>query len=418
MRLRGSWRVLVAQDLALAGRVGIADAQAHQEAVELRFGQRIGAMVLDRILRGDHHERARQRMRVAVDGDLAFVHGFEQRGLRLGRGAIDLVGQQEVAEDRPGLEFERLRMRVVDGDAEHVAGQHVAGELQAVEAAGDRPRQRLRQRGLADAGHVFDQQVSARQQAHQGQPDHFGLAANRRPEGRLQIGQPGEGFRAGVRPAGRPLIPAGALHAIILKSCPSPDAISRRARRVAGAPLRGLVGALPVRRACRRHALRAATPPNIIVIMADDMGFSDIGCYGSEIATPNLDRLARRGVRFTQFYNAARCCPTRSALLTGLYPHQAGVGDMVNRRDNPGLPGLPERPLRDDRRGAAAGRVSDRDGRQVARRRRAAALAHRSRLRRVLRADQRRQQLLASSTRAATSRGTTSPTIRRATSST
>jgi arylsulfatase len=69
--------------------------------------------------------------------------------------------------------------------------------------------------------------------------------------------------------------------------------------------------------------------PNIILIMADDMGFSDLRCYGSEIDTPNLDRLAAGGVRFTQFYNAARCCPTRASLLTGLYPHQAGVGEMI-----------------------------------------------------------------------------------------
>lgn len=69
--------------------------------------------------------------------------------------------------------------------------------------------------------------------------------------------------------------------------------------------------------------------PNIIVILADDMGFSDLGCYGGEIQTPNLDRLAMNGLRFTQFYNTARCCPTRASLLTGLYPHQAGIGHMV-----------------------------------------------------------------------------------------
>src|SRR5215213_7272450 len=63
--------------------------------------------------------------------------------------------------------------------------------------------------------------------------------------------------------------------------------------------------------------------------VADDMGWSDIGCYGGEIATPNLDALAAGGVRFTQFYNTARCCPTRASLLTGLYPHQAGVGHMM-----------------------------------------------------------------------------------------
>src|SRR5688500_7953797 len=72
-----------------------------------------------------------------------------------------------------------------------------------------------------------------------------------------------------------------------------------------------------------------APRPNIVVIITDDMGFSDLGCYGGEIATPNLDRLAAGGLRFTQFYNTARCCPTRASLLTGLYPHQAGVGHMM-----------------------------------------------------------------------------------------
>jgi arylsulfatase len=64
--------------------------------------------------------------------------------------------------------------------------------------------------------------------------------------------------------------------------------------------------------------------------MADDMGYSDIGCYGGEVQNPNLDRLAGEGLRFTQFYNAARCCPTRASLLTGIYPHEAGMGGMVN----------------------------------------------------------------------------------------
>lgn len=76
---------------------------------------------------------------------------------------------------------------------------------------------------------------------------------------------------------------------------------------------------------------QAAGParPNLVVILSDDMGFSDLGCYGGEIATPNLDTLAAGGVRFTQFYNCARCCPTRASLLTGLYPHQAGIGHMM-----------------------------------------------------------------------------------------
>ncbi|MGQ9731482.1 MAG: arylsulfatase [Candidatus Zipacnadales bacterium] len=71
------------------------------------------------------------------------------------------------------------------------------------------------------------------------------------------------------------------------------------------------------------------TQPNIVLIMNDDMGFSDIGCYGGEVQTPNLDRLAANGLRFTQAYNTARCCPTRASILTGLHPHQTGVGHMT-----------------------------------------------------------------------------------------
>jgi len=79
--------------------------------------------------------------------------------------------------------------------------------------------------------------------------------------------------------------------------------------------------------------------PNIVLIMVDDMGFSDIGCYGSEIPTPNLDRLARGGIAFSQMYNCARCCPTRASILTGLYPHQAGVGGMTHDFGRPAYQG-------------------------------------------------------------------------------
>lgn len=79
--------------------------------------------------------------------------------------------------------------------------------------------------------------------------------------------------------------------------------------------------------------------PNIVLIMADDMGYSDIGCYGGEIKTPNLDKLAGNGLRFTQFYNGARCCPTRASLLTGLYAHQTGVGHMTDDRGVEGYRG-------------------------------------------------------------------------------
>jgi len=79
--------------------------------------------------------------------------------------------------------------------------------------------------------------------------------------------------------------------------------------------------------------------PNILLILADDMGYSDLGCFGSEIKTPNLDRLASEGVQMTRFYNASRCCPSRASLLTGLYQHQAGVGDMVNNLGTPAYEG-------------------------------------------------------------------------------
>ncbi|MDZ4796721.1 MAG: arylsulfatase [Bryobacteraceae bacterium] len=98
--------------------------------------------------------------------------------------------------------------------------------------------------------------------------------------------------------------------------------------RIAAIPL---IGAASISAATKR--------PNVVIIMADDMGFSDVGCYGGEIRTPNIDSLAKGGVRFTQFYNAARCCPTRAALLTGLYNHQAGVGNMVTDMGHPSYQG-------------------------------------------------------------------------------
>ncbi len=93
---------------------------------------------------------------------------------------------------------------------------------------------------------------------------------------------------------------------------------------------------------CATNTIAQEEPPlrpNIVIILADDMGYSDIGCYGGEIKTPNLDQLAANGLRFTQFYNTGRCCPTRASLLTGLYPHQAGVGHMMSDRGTPGYRG-------------------------------------------------------------------------------
>jgi arylsulfatase A-like enzyme len=82
-------------------------------------------------------------------------------------------------------------------------------------------------------------------------------------------------------------------------------------------------------------SIAAATRPNIVLILADDMGFSDLGCFGSEIHTPNLDRLGSEGLRFSQFYNCALCGPSRAALMTGLHPHQVGITSwtgLLNQR--------------------------------------------------------------------------------------
>ena len=101
------------------------------------------------------------------------------------------------------------------------------------------------------------------------------------------------------------------------------------------ASLPGFAGTLVAGDVARNQDSR----PNIVVMMVDDMGLSDIGPYGSEIPTPNLDALAAGGVRLSQFYNTGRCCPTRASLLTGLYSHQAGIGWMTTDQGTPGYLG-------------------------------------------------------------------------------
>jgi len=105
-------------------------------------------------------------------------------------------------------------------------------------------------------------------------------------------------------------------------------------------------GATACAAALGRRAGAAPVRPNVLVMLADDMGYSDLGCYGSEIRTPNLDALATGGLRFTQFYNTARCCPTRASLLTGLYSHQAGIGHMVGDAGHEGYRGVLNRHCR------------------------------------------------------------------------
>jgi arylsulfatase A-like enzyme len=86
-------------------------------------------------------------------------------------------------------------------------------------------------------------------------------------------------------------------------------------------------------------AVGASTRPNLLLILADDLGYSDLGCYGGEIETPNLDALAKGGVRLTQFYSTGRCCPSRASLLSGQYPHRVGLGHMTINLRRPGYAG-------------------------------------------------------------------------------
>ena len=106
---------------------------------------------------------------------------------------------------------------------------------------------------------------------------------------------------------------------------------ARLSRRIRGAAVVAAAGALAFVAPSGGRTAPAAPAdarPNVVVVLVDDMGWSDIGPYGGEIPTPHLDALARGGVRFTQFYATPRCSPTRASLLTGLYPHQAGMGHL------------------------------------------------------------------------------------------
>ena len=137
-----------------------------RKAVQLRLGQRVGAFQFDGVLRGQDEERVGQRVGLTHDGDPPFLHGFEQRALGLGRGAVDLVGQHEVGEQRAGLEHELppAVFLLEDGVAGDVAGQQVGRELDALGLQPERLGQALDEFRLAQAGQTFEQQVAARQQ--------------------------------------------------------------------------------------------------------------------------------------------------------------------------------------------------------------------------------------------------------------
>ena len=163
-------------DLALFLGRRVVDVELEQEAVALRLGQRVDALLLDRVLGGHDQERAGQRERLAADGDLALGHDLEQRGLHLGRGAVDLVGEQEVDHHRAEFDVELFLAHAVDAGTDDVGGHQVGGELDAGERAADDLGERLDRQRLGDTGNTFEQHVALGQQADQHPLDQLVLA--------------------------------------------------------------------------------------------------------------------------------------------------------------------------------------------------------------------------------------------------
>ena len=147
-----------------------------QEAVELRLGQRIDALLLDRILGRDDHEAVGQPVGLAVDGDRALLHRLEQGRLGLGRGAVDLVGEQQLAEDRAAGQGELAGLEVEQVGAEDVARHQVRGELDAAEIEPEHPREALGEEGLGRARRPFEQDVARGEEGDQHQLDRLVLA--------------------------------------------------------------------------------------------------------------------------------------------------------------------------------------------------------------------------------------------------
>src|SRR6202022_651272 len=167
-----------------------------QEAVLLRFGQRIGPLVLDRVLRGEHHEGVGQRILLTLEADTVLLHRFQQRGLHFCRSAIDLVGQQDVGEDRALADAERARLQVVDRRSDDVRRHQVGRELDPTVVQREQASDRLGQQRLAYAGDTLEQDVALRDQGNGAEAHRLVLADDRlgcfRAKTRVKIG----GFHA------------------------------------------------------------------------------------------------------------------------------------------------------------------------------------------------------------------------------
>ena len=167
------------ENLSQFRRAGIIDQQFEKEAVELRLRQRVGSFLVDGILCRQHEERFGQSPDLAGGGDLFLLHGLEQRRLRLGRRAIDFVGENNVGENGAALELKLpAAIRILDHQvgAQDVGRHQVGRELDAIEGEVEHFAQCAHEQGLAEAGHTFEQHVPAGKDGDEGALDNFVVA--------------------------------------------------------------------------------------------------------------------------------------------------------------------------------------------------------------------------------------------------
>jgi len=158
-----------AQELAFVRGIGIAERYAHEESIELRFGQLVGAELLVRVLRRDDEERVRQAVGGKVCAHLALFHGLQQRALRPGARAVHLIGEQKLRKDRALPEMKLLAGAIEDRNADDVGREQIARELHPLPCQPQHMSESVSQRCFSDAGHVLDEQVTACQQASEAQ---------------------------------------------------------------------------------------------------------------------------------------------------------------------------------------------------------------------------------------------------------
>ena len=139
---------------------GIAHRNAHEEAIQLRLGQRIGTRRFHRVLGGEHHEGRRRRIGLPVDGHLVFLHDFEQGGLGFGACPVDFVRQHDLVHNAAEVQLLLAGFHIEHGKAGNIRRKHVRGKLNTLKGTAERGSQRSGQRCLAEPGHVFDQHVA------------------------------------------------------------------------------------------------------------------------------------------------------------------------------------------------------------------------------------------------------------------